>query len=225
MNVIELKDYRLDTRNAVRRLEPFDFSLARGEVCLVSADSSSHGLAFLKGLATLLRPLSGEYRFNGDRLNFHDHSRLLKVKKRIGFICSHAALISNRTIRENLLWLRAYHDNRFSSEPDEKTRQLCDLFGVHHMLDRRPSELSTREVHLAITIRELAKSPEVLLLENPEDFIGLANFGIFWDYFETLVREQLPVVFLSNSKSFVHAFSTRKLSITQGKLTANQTSA
>lgn len=224
MNVIELKDYTLNVKKAGRPIEPFDFSLSRGEVCQLSTDSNHDALIFLKALATLLRPSHGEYRFNGDRLNFQDYPRLLQVKRRIGFICSHAALISNRTIRENLLWIGAYHDNRFSSEPDEKTRELCDRFSAHHLMDRRPSELSAREVHLAITIRELAKSPDILLLENPEDFIGLANFGVFWDCFETLVQDRLPVVFLSNSKSFVRAFSTRKLSITQGKLTENQTS-
>ena len=86
------------------------------------------------------------------------------------------------------------------------------------IIDLRPSEVSPRDCHLAITIRELAKSPEFLLLENPEDYIGLVNFGIFWDLLENRVKGDLPVVFLSNSKSFIRAFSNRKLVISQGKL-------
>ena len=137
---------------------------------------------------------------------------------KIGFITSHSALISNRTIRENLLLMGTYHRNTNAIALDERTQELCELFSIQHMIDLRPSELSPRDRHLAITIRELAKSPEVLLLENLEDFIGLANFGIFWELMTDQVKQKLPVVFLSNSKSFIQAFSNRKLVIMQGKL-------
>jgi D-methionine transport system ATP-binding protein len=223
MKVIDLKDYVIGPQTEGRTFEPFDFSLSRGDVCLLSTDSTGDALAFLKALATLTRPLQGRYRFNGDLLNLWDHDSLLSVKKKIGYITSHTALISNRTIQDNLLWIGAYYNNTLSVEPDQRTRELCDLFSIHKIMDRRPSELSARDCHLVITIRELAKSPEVLLLENPEDLIGLANFGIFWDVFAKLTEEQLPVVFLSNSKSFIQSFSNRKLMIMQGKLTETQT--
>ncbi len=210
----------LDFKMTGRPCEPFDFSLARGDVCVLSSDSIDDALTFLKALATLIRPLHGIYRYNGDILNLSDHSSLLPVKKKIGFITSYSALISNRTIRENLLLMGSYYNNTLSLELDEKTQALCELFSIQKMIDLRPSDLSTRDCHLAITIRELAKSPEILLLENPEDFIGLSKFGIFWDFLAKQVKENLPVVFLSNSKSFIQSFSNRKLVIIQGALTA-----
>jgi len=219
VNIIELKEYILDSRMTGRPFERFDFSIAWEDVCVLSADSIDDGLTFLKALATLTRPLHGIYRYNGDILNLSDYSGLLSVKKKIGFITSHSALISNRTIRENLLLAGSYFNNTISMELDEKTRELCELFSIQKMIDQRPSDLSARDCHLAITIRELAKSPEILLLEHPEDFIGLANFGILWDFLAKFVKEKLPVVFLSNSKSFIQSFSNRKLVIMQGTLT------
>jgi ABC-type Na+ transport system ATPase subunit NatA len=218
VNIIELKKYIPDSTMKETSFEPFDFSLDRGEVCNLSPDSIDDGLTFLKVLATLIPPLHGTYRYQGKPLDFSDCSNLLPVKKKIGFITSHSALISNLTIRENLVWNQAYYENTTSMELDNETRKLCDLFRVQPMIDLRPSDISPRDCHLAITIRELAKSPQILLLENPEDFIGLANFGIFWDVMAALVREKVPVVFLSNSKSFIQAFSNRKLVISQGKL-------
>ena len=218
MNIIELKNYVLDFKMSGRPFEPFDFLLARGEVCLLSPDFIDDGLTFLKALATLIRPVSGTYHFNDKRLHLSDYSSLLSVKKKIGFITSHSALISNLTIRENLGWNRAYYENTTSMEIGDETQKLCDLFSACQMMDLRPSNISPRDRHLAITIRELAKSPEILLLENPEDFIGLANFGIFWDVMTGLVKKKIPVVFLSSSKSFIQSFSNRKLVISQGKL-------
>jgi ABC-type glutathione transport system ATPase component len=218
MNIIELKNYVLDADVRGRRLEPFDFTLAGGDMCFLSTDSMDDALTFLKALATLIRPRQGAYLFKGEPLNLSDHDGLLSVKKQIGFITSHSALISNRSLREKLNWIRDYHENTFFSELDDETRKLCELFSILRIIDLRPSEVSPRDCHLAITIRELAKSPEFLLLENPEDYIGLVNFGIFWDLLENRVKGDLPVVFLSNSKSFIRAFSNRKLVISQGKL-------
>lgn len=115
--------------------------------------------------------------------------------------------------------MRSYHNNTRSLELDEKTRELCELFSIQHIMDQRPVDLAARHCHLAITIRELAKPSEILLLENLEDFIGLSNFGIFWNVFAKQVEEKLPVVFLSNSKSFIQSFANRKLVILQGTLT------
>jgi ABC-type lipoprotein export system ATPase subunit len=219
MNIIEIKEYILSSKITGRPFEPFDFSLAQEDICVLSTDSIDDGLTFLKALATLIRPMHGIYRYHGDILNFSNYRSLLSVKKKIGFITSHSALISNRTIRENLLLTGSYFNNTISMELDEKTRELCELFSIQEMIDQRPSDLSDRDCHLAITIRELAKSPEVLLLEHPEDFIGLANFGILWDFLAKFVKEKLPVVFISNSKSFIQSFSNRKLVIMQGVLT------
>jgi ABC-type lipoprotein export system ATPase subunit len=219
VNVIELKEYILESKMTKGLFEPFDFSLARGDVCVLSTDSIDDGLTFLKALATLIRPLHGTYHYNGTLLNLSDHSSLLPVKKRIGFITSHSALISNRSIRENLLLMGSYHNNTTSMQLDEKTRELCELFSIQNVIDKHPQDLSIRDCHLAITIRELAKSPDILLIEHPEDFIGLASFGILWDFLEKLVMEKLPVLFISNSKSFIQSFSNRKLMIMQGTLT------
>jgi ABC-type lipoprotein export system ATPase subunit len=219
VNVIELTEYNLDAKVTGRPFKPFDFSLARGDVCHLSTDSVDDALTFLKALATLIRPLQGAYRYKGEVLNLSDFRCLLPLKKKIGFITSHSALISNRSIRENLLLMQSYYSNTYFLELDEKTREYCELFSIQKMMDQRPVDLAARQCHLAITIRELAKSPEVLLLENPEDFIGLSNFGIFWDVFAKQVEEKLPVVFLSNSKSFIQSFANRKLVILQETLT------
>jgi polar amino acid transport system ATP-binding protein len=219
MTQIELINYTYESKMTGNLFEPFSFSLIDGDACLVRTDLIDDALVFLKALATLFRPDRGTYRFNGRVLDLSSRKGLLKVKKRIGYITSHSALISNRTIRENLLLMEAYHKNALSMELNSKTQALCEMFAMQKLIDHRPSDLSPRDCHLAITIRELAKSPDVLLLEHPEDYIGLANFGILWDFMQTLVKEKLPIVFMSNSKSFVQAFANRKLVISQGKVT------
>ena len=219
MTQIELIDYTYESKMTGNLFEPFSFTLIDGDACLVRTDLIDDALVFLKAVATLFRPDRGTYRFNGRVLDLFSRKDLLRVKKRIGYITSHSALISNRTVRENLLLMEAYHNNTLSSELNSKTQALCEMFAIQKLIDHRPSDLPPRDCHLVITIRELAKAPDILLIEHPEDFIGLANFGILWDFLKTLTKEKIPMVFLSNSKSFVQAFANRELVISQGKVT------
>ena len=218
MKLIELTDYSFISYQSGRPFQPFDFFMAPGEVVSISTDSVDDALSFLKALATLTRPLQGEYRYKQKRLDFSSYRNLLDVKKNIGFITSHAALISNRTVRENLLLMNAYYTNSLSSQLDQSTRALCRLFSLEDKLELRPAALSDHDYRFAVTVRELIKTPEILLLGYPEKFIGIANLRKFNDILLDMLGGELSMVFLSEYQPFIETFSKRELVISNGTL-------
>jgi ABC-type lipoprotein export system ATPase subunit len=68
-------------------------------------------------------------------------------------------MISNRTIRENLLLSRFYYENDLSIDMDETMALLCRDAGLSDDLERRPSELNDSELMKTIAIREMGKRP------------------------------------------------------------------
>ena len=218
MKLIELTDYSFDSKKMGCPFKPFDFSLTLGDVVSISTDSGDDALAFLKALATLTQPLQGEYRYNQEILDFSSYRNLLDAKKNIGFITSHAALISNRTVRENLLLMKAYFTNTISYELDERTQKLCHLFSLEDKLEMRPAALTDHDYRFVVTIRELIKAPQVLLLEYPEKFVGIANLEIFNDILFDLLGGEVCIVFLSEYQHFIETFSKRELVISKGTL-------
>ena len=219
MHFIELSDYTLPLPETGRGLNRFYFALSKGDVCSIRTDSPEDAHIFLRALATLERPEQGVYRFWGNNLNFSDYRELLFYKKKIGYIASDAALISNITIRENLLLMRSYFENSLLLTIDEKVAELCRIFALQDKLDLRPTEVKPLDLHSAIVIRELTKSPEVVLLEHPERFIGSAKFGLFVEILKDMLLSKLSVVFISDTKAFVEEFSNKKILITDGHLT------
>ena len=218
MYLIELSDYTLTPSETGNGLNRFYFALSKGDVCSIQSDSSDQARMFLRALATIEHPDKGVYRFMGKSLDFSDYRKLLPYKKKISYIASDSALLSNLTIRENLLFMRSYFENSLLLTMDENIAELCRIFDIQDKLDLHPAELNPLDLQSAILIRELTKSPDVVLFEHPEDFIGHTKFNLFVEILKNMLLSKLPVVFISGLKGFIEEFSTKKILITDGYL-------
>ena len=218
MKLIELTEYSFESKKTGRPFLPFYFSMPPGDVVSISTDSAGDALNFLMALATLVHPLQGEYRYKENILDFSDYRNLLDAKRNIGFITSHSALISNLTVRENLLLMNAYFTNSFSMQLDLRTQELCKLFSLQDKLDMRPADLTDHDYRFVVTVRELAKKPEMLLMEYPEKYIGISNLETLNTVLFNMLGGNMCFVFLSEYQHFIETFSKRELVISRGTL-------
>jgi len=213
VSLIELLDYSIIINGAKEGINDLYFTLAPGDVCCIDADLQDNAHGFLKALATLIYPLEGIYRYNGEKLDFSDYRNLLSTKRKIGYIAYDAAMISNLTVRQNLLLERFFFENRLDIDLTETVKEMCDNFGLIDKLDVSPTQLSSIDLQMAISIRELTKSPEVILLDRPEDFIGHARFDRLFRFFQKMVKKGMTAVFNSYNTEFIDEFATRKIVI------------
>lgn len=223
MTVIELLDYTLAPSGSGSGISGFYFALSTGDVCAIDATNPDDAHQFLRALATLALPLKGTYKFEEKKLNLKHYHELLRCKRKIGYIAPDAALISNITVRQNLLMTRYYFENNINIDLDDETRLLCSAFGLEDKLDKRPAELNSMEAQAAIVIREVSKQPLVFLLQQPEDFIGHAKFDLLVRILNDWIAKQAPIVFLSYDRRLIRRFASRKILITDGSLTTVST--
>ncbi len=220
MCLCKLTNYLIEKDASKKGLERFDFSISKGDVCSIQTDSRDDARSFLRALATLMRPVSGTYLFNDDQLDFSDYRKLLPYKKKIGYIAPSAAMLSNRTVRENLLLGRFYHEDSLAIELTESTKKFCADFNLNSKLNVHAARLDRLSSHMAVTARELAKAPDLLLLERPEDYIGHRNLNIFSESLKELLETGLSVVLFSYDKKFVARFSNRTIIISNSRIAA-----
>lgn len=218
MHLIELTDSTTLPQARGKGLDRIAFRLTPGEVWSIRSEDPDDAHLFLKVLSTLTRPKSGSYRFMGAALDFSDYRNLLSVKKQIGYVASDSAMISNRTIRENLLLMRHYFENSLSLTLDDDAMELCRILGIEDRLDLRPAALDVLDVRGAIFVRELMKFPKVLLLERPEDLIAHTRYAGFRSILKDLLPTGVSLVFISYDEEFVGSFAARNLLISNGKL-------
>lgn len=216
--IVGLSGYVLGTAGRGLDMGPFDFSLSAGDVCAIEAPNPEDGRTLLKALATLLRPLRGSYSFLGRTRDLANHRQVLSCKQKIGYAARDAALISNLTIRQNLLLMRYYFENGLNLALHPEVVDLCREFGIIDKLDLQPSDLDTMENRTALLIRELAKRPAVFLFDQPEDFLGHAGYDALLHIFRQLIDQRTPIVFLSNDQRLAARFANRSIIIGDGAL-------
>jgi ABC-type lipoprotein export system ATPase subunit len=192
-------------------------AVTRGNVIAVVTDSPTDGRYLLRILATLAQPQRGEYHFNGKTVDLTDYRQCLAVKRQIGYVAPDAAMISNRTLRENLLLSRFYDENNLSIDIDQTIDALCKGANLSPMLNRRPSVMNEGELLKAIAIREMGKAPAVMLIDRPENFMEISEDDRIFNHFKNMVRSGTAVVFISTNTN-MNRLANRQLTVAGGTI-------
>ena len=220
--IIEIRNLILSNADPTRQVDPIRLAIHRGEMAVIGSDDPLDGRHLLRVLATLDQPWRGKYRFKGKRVEMNRYRQCLGIKRQIGYVATDAALISNRTLRENLLLMRFYHENDLNIDLDETVRNLCNEAALASKLDQRPAALSGTELLKAVAIREIAKSPAVMLLENPETFLEAKNTDGLFQQLKKMRRKGSAVVFSTNDSKLA-GLANRRLTLVDGQLQASPT--
>jgi len=192
-------------------------AIAPGDVIAIDANAALDIRQLLRVLATLERPEKGRFRFNGVDVDLDDYRRGLAVKRRIGYVVPDCAMISNRTIRENLLLTRFYYENDLTIDLDETMTLLCKDAGLSDDLERRPSELSDSALMKTIAIREMGKRPLLMLIDRPETFIQISPDDVIFNHLKNMVQSKIAIVFFSNNKE-ISDLGRRQLTLHNGTI-------
>ncbi len=215
--IIEIKNLLVVPPGTARYYDTSRLAVAQGDVIAIITDTPVDARYLLRILATLEQPNAGKYLFNGTRVTLEDDQLGLAVKRQIGYVAHDAAMISNRTLRENLLLTRFYYENDLTIDIEKTTASLCREAGLSQKLNRRPSVLSDVDLLKAIMIREMGKNPAVMLVDRPEKFMEITeNDGIF-NHLKNMVQSGTALVFFSHNNK-VTGLSNGRLTMAGGEI-------
>ena len=218
--LIRLSNYTLEALSTGSVLRDFNLVFSKGDAFSIVTDSPDDAHHLLRGIATLEPPQSGQFLYKGEPLDFSDYRNLLFYKRKIAYIASDATLVTNRSIRDNLMLMRYYFEDTISIEMSETLLHLCKLFGVDKNLDLKPHQLDPEEHRVSVIVRELAKSPEIVLVERPRVFLRTKYFEALKDILRDLIKNDLVLVFSETDKAFTNEFANKIIAIHQGKVTS-----
>lgn len=219
MPLIEMTDCDLAPIDSGQGIKGINFTLSPGDVYAVESQRPEDAHLFIRALATLMRPKKGTYYYNGQPIDFSKPQDTIDCKRKIGYIAPDAALISNLTIRQNLLLMQYYFSNDLTIDLSDKQKALCRAFGLDTKLNKRPAQLNGREIQAAVVIREVFKKPDLLLLIQPEEFIGHENFDQMTSLFNDWTAASKPLVFHSYDLKLIRRYAKRKVVISENNLT------
>jgi molybdate transport system ATP-binding protein len=137
------------------------------QILVLWGPSGSGKTTTLQCLAGLIRPTHGLIKLNGRVLYFSGEKTDLPTRFRnVGYLFQDFALFPHMTVRQNVLYgLKGKKNTPGGGAVDPG--ELLNSFGVGHLVNRYPRQLSGGEKQRVALARALVVQPQLLLLDEP----------------------------------------------------------
>ena len=161
--VFELHDVSVQY-GSVHALRGVSLEVPPGQTTVLLGPSGGGKSTVLKTLLGLVRPDSGEVRFDGQPLA---EQSMQAQRARMGYVVQRGGLFPHLTARENTVLL-ARLLRWDAPRIEQRLSQLTELTQLPSTtLERFPAELSGGQAQRVALMRALMLDPEVLLLDEP----------------------------------------------------------
>jgi ABC-type cobalamin/Fe3+-siderophores transport system ATPase subunit len=150
-------------------------SVARASMTAVIGSNGSGKSTFIRMLAGLLRPSSGEILL--DDLALAKWQPRLRARE-IAFMPQATSVVFPFRVLDVVLSGRTPHIPQFRLENEsdrEKAMQALESTGAAHLADRNVTALSGGERQMVTLARALAQEPRLLLLDEPSNSLDLKH--------------------------------------------------
>ena len=156
-----IRVHELSVRAGTFRLENISFEVPTGQYAILMGRTGSGKTTILESLCGLKSVVSGRIELMGRNV-----TALKPAERGVGFVPQEGALFPTMTVGQHLGF--ALTVRRWSSRDiAERVKELAELLGLEHLLDRRPAGLSGGERQRVALGRALAARPNVLCLDEP----------------------------------------------------------
>ena len=151
-------------------------SFPRGRISVVLGGSGSGKSTMLRLIGGLVKPQRGRVLVDGEDVARMRDRALYRVRRKLGMMFQHGALLDSMTVYENVAFPLREHGKLTESEVEERVRASLHAVGLDSVDDLKPGELSGGMVKRVALARALMRNPVVVLAD--EAFSGLDPVSI-----------------------------------------------
>ena len=149
-----------DTKQDV--LKGLDFTVAKGEFCVMLGPSGSGKSTLLNILGGIDSADSGEIYIDGDKLADMTEKSLTRYRrKHLGYVFQMYNLIPNLNVKENI------ETGAYLSDAPLDIDELLKILGLYEHRHKLPNQLSGGQQQRVSIGRAIVKNPDILLCDEP----------------------------------------------------------
>jgi phospholipid/cholesterol/gamma-HCH transport system ATP-binding protein len=164
--VVELRDVRLQFEEK-KVLDGVSLVVEPLDRLVIMGQSGSGKSTILRLILGILRPNTGSIFFKQFEISRLSGRKLQQMRTRIGMVYQYSALLSSRSVRDNVALPLEELSDKTRAEIDQVVDEKLSLVGMVDAKHQMPSELSggmRKRVSLA---RALVMDPELILFDEP----------------------------------------------------------
>jgi putative ABC transport system ATP-binding protein len=218
MNVIELngitKSYAMGKRH-LNVLQGIDLSVEKGEMLAIMGASGSGKSTLLNVIGLLDRPSTGSYQLDGKEVSRLNSKELSFIRaKKIGFIFQTFNLMPFLSAMKNVELGQRYAGIKDSVA----AREALIRVGLEERIRHRPSEMSGGEQQRVAVARAVAKSPPIILADEPTGNLDSRSSREIMEILSVLsVEQEMTLVMVTHDNNIAH-YCQRIIHIQDGQI-------
>ncbi len=148
-------------------LNNINLKVNKGETLAIVGGSGAGKSVTLKHIIGLMKPDSGIVKVEDTVVSEGKSEELETIRKKIGYVFQHGALLGSISVFENLALPLREHENLKEEELRKRVEHALGLVGLADAIDKMPSDLSGGMRKRASLARAIIRQPHIILYDEP----------------------------------------------------------
>ncbi|MAZ46541.1 MAG: cell division ATP-binding protein FtsE [Rickettsiales bacterium] len=193
-----------------KQLYNLNLKVTNGDFLLINGKNAAGKSTLLKLFCLKILPSRGDLYLNGKKIEPNDKKFILEYRKKIGVILQNDYLIPFFSVYENIEL--ASEIQNYKNEFESRMNQILDWLGLKQIESTKVDKLSKGEKQKVVIARALINKPEIIIADQPENFLDKTTVKKVFFLFESLNKQGTTIIITSNlEKIFTVNYKTINL--------------
>ena len=199
-------------------LKGVSLEVKKGEFVGVMGPSGSGKSTLLNCISCYIPSDSGKILLGNLELSQLKEEQLARVRnEKLGFVFQDFLLLDGLTVRENIMLPRIIGGKNVPAM-EKSSDLLCDLFGISHIKNKYPADISGGERQRTAVARALINNPQVILADEPTGNLDSKSAKKVIDSFLQAKTQLSATIFMVTHDSYAASFCDRVIILKDGKV-------
>lgn len=206
--------------NRTEVLNGIDFSLEKGEICVLLGPSGSGKSTLLNIIGGIDAADAGSVSINGEKIEEMSERTLTMYRRRhLGYIFQMYNLIPNLNVKENI------EVGAYLSEHPLDINDLLHTLGLYEHRYQMPNQLSGGQQQRTAIGRAIVKNPDILLCDEPTGALDYHTSKEILALIEDVNRKFGNTVVMVTHNDAIRNMADRVIRLRDGQIRSNETNA
>jgi phospholipid/cholesterol/gamma-HCH transport system ATP-binding protein len=216
--VVELRDVQLQFEEK-KVLEGVSLVVEPLDRLVIMGQSGSGKSTILRLILGILRPHTGSIFFKQFEISRLSGRKLQQTRTRIGLVYQYSALLSSRSVRDNVALPLEELTKKTRKEIDEIVDEKLSLVGMLEAKHQMPSELSGGMKKRVSLARALVMDPELILFDEPSAGLDPVISSVIDELIISLTeKSKVTSVIVTHEMDSAFRVATKMAMLYQGKI-------
>ena len=188
-----------------------DFSCSQDKLSVLVGPSGAGKTTIIRLIAGLSKPDEGTITFNGETwVDTRNKVFLPPQKRELGYVFQDYPLFPHLNVQRNVA---------FAAYDESCVEKFMKRFGIWHLRDRKVNTISGGERQRCAICQNLARSPRILLLDEPFSAIdAITRKNLRMELKQLIGELRIPIIHVTHDISEATQLGDELLPVVQGKI-------